>query len=421
MHLFLLVANNSGSSILHDLIATSQQVAVLPGEGQFCDNFVGPVAYTFGVAHFFTKKEEIFRNKKNYEWSVIKRQWDSLWAKDNVNAKIFLQKSPPDILRADMLKETFNNTKFIIMIRNPYAVVESVLRANPQTFLVDAAEHAIRCLEIQLENSEIFLNDLVLRYEDFTENLEESVKNIEDFLGVDDLDSSRVFNSKGYTSKILNMNDSQIKRLTDKQLRIINNVFLKKLTVLTECGYELIQPSSFNFKLISNINVEPLQIALSAITVDDWNEFTFRQDSYAVHAKTQTVPLIFSEDFESENVQYRPLFKYFSEPLAVIGNIFREKIGFGYITRAILVKLRANSVIPSHVDSGESLHICHRMHIPLITNPNCEFSVGNETINMKTGEVWEINNTNKVHSVNNLGTEDRVHLIVDWITINKKE
>ena len=66
MHLFLLVPNNSGSSILHDLIATSPDVAILPGEGQFCDNFVGPLAYQYGVAHFFTKKEDIFRNKKNY-------------------------------------------------------------------------------------------------------------------------------------------------------------------------------------------------------------------------------------------------------------------------------------------------------------------------------------------------------------------
>ena len=74
MHLFLLVPNNSGSSVLHDLIATSPDVAVLPGEGQFLSDFIGPQAFKFGVAHFFTKKEEIFRNKKNYEWGVIKNQ-----------------------------------------------------------------------------------------------------------------------------------------------------------------------------------------------------------------------------------------------------------------------------------------------------------------------------------------------------------
>lgn len=418
MHLFLLVPNNSGSSILHDLIATSSEVAILPEEGQFCPNFIGPQAFKFGVAHFFTKKEGIFRNKKNYEWGVIKNQWEKLWNKSNPTARIFLQKSPPDILRADMLQETFKDTKFLIMIRNPYAQVESILRANSDASVVDAANHAIRCLEIQLENSEKYLEDLVFRYEDLVDKTEETIKTIEEFLNTS-IDSNRVFNTKGYVSKIRNMNDDQIKKLTDKQLRIINSIFSKKISVLQDCGYSLIEPSSFNFKFVGNTDVTDFQTKLSVITNEIWNEFTYRQDTFEVHDKTLTVPLIFSEDFESENVQYQKYFKHFGDELLKLSSIFREKYGFGYITRAILVNLKANSTIPAHIDSGESLHICHRMHIPLITNEHCQFSVGKDTINMKTGEIWEINNTNKMHSVHNLGDADRIHLIVDWIVVNE--
>ena len=417
MHLFLLVPNNSGSSVLHDLIATSPDVAVLPGEGQFLSDFIGPQAFKFGVAHFFTKKEEIFRNKKNYEWGVIKNQWKKLWNKSNPNARIFLQKSPTDILRADMLHETFEDTKFIIMVRNPYAQVESVLRANPEATLVDAATHAIRCLEIQLENSEQYLEDLVFKYEDLADNTEETIKHIEEFLNISNLDSNKVFNTKGYVSKIRNMNDDQIKKLTDKQIVIINSVFSKKISVLEECGYSLIEPSSFNFKLVGEVDVTTFQNKLSVITDEIWNDFTYRQDTFEVHAKTLTVPLIFSEDFESENVQYQTYFKYFSDELLKLSKVFQETHGFGYITRAILVNLKANSSIPPHVDSGESLHKCHRMHIPLITNDHCDFSVGKDTINMKIGEIWEINNTNKVHSVNNASNFDRIHLIADWIVV----
>ena len=417
MHLFLLVPNNSGSSILHDLIATSPDVAILPGEGQFCDNFVGPLAYQYGVAHFFTKKEDIFRNKKNYEWEIIKRQWNFHWNNSNPNATVFLQKSPPDILRADMLAEEFEDTKFIIMIRNPYAMVESILRANPTASLVDAATHAIRCLEIQLENSEKYLNDLVFKYEDLTNNTTEIVKQIEEYLNITRIDNNRIFNTKGYSSKILNMNEFQIKKLSDKQLKIINSVFFKKMTVLSECGYELIESENFNFKFISNLNVEVLKSKLAGLTDNAWNEFTFRQETYDVHAKTLTIPLIFSKDFESENVTYHPCFERFTDEIKVLTAIFEEKLGFGYITRAILVNLKANSTIPEHIDSGSSLDACHRMHIPLITNPQCDFRVGDEIIHMKAGEIWEINNTNKFHSVKNLSDEDRIHLIVDWITI----
>jgi len=417
MHLFLLVPNNSGSSILHDLIATSPDVATLPAEGQFCDNFVGPLAYKYGIAHFFTKKEEIFRNKKNYEWGVIKRQWNFHWNYSNPNATIFLQKSPPDILRANMLKEEFEDTKFIIMIRNPYAMVESILRANPAASLVDAATHAIRCLEIQLENSEKYLNDLVFKYEDLTDNTIDVVKKIEEFLNISRIDNNRIFNTKGYSSKILNMNEFQIKKLSDKQLKVINSVFSKKMEVLSECGYELIDSENFNFKFISNVNVENLKNKLADLTDDAWNEFTFRQETYDVHAKTLTIPLIFSKDFESENVNYQKYFKHFADELKVLTAIFEEKLGFGYITRAILVNLKANSTIPEHIDSGQSLEACHRMHIPLITNTQCDFRVGLETIHMKAGEIWEIDNTNKIHSVKNFSNEDRIHLIVDWITI----
>ena len=31
------------------------------------------------------------------------------------------------------------------------------------------------------------------------------------------------------------------------------------------------------------------------------------------------------------------------------------------------------------------------------------------------GELWEINNDKKKHSVDNFGDNDRIHLIVDWV------
>jgi hypothetical protein len=42
------------------------------------------------------------------------------------------------------------------------------------------------------------------------------------------------------------------------------------------------------------------------------------------------------------------------------------------------------------------------------------FTVGGEGRNLKEGEIWEIKNTEKIHSVYNKGFYDRIHLIVDW-------
>lgn len=419
MHLFLLVPNNSGSSILHELIATSNSVATLPVEGQFCKQFIGPNPINLNVKHIFTEKEEIFANVKNYEWKVIKNEWEMYWQRSRPNAPIKLEKSPPNILRAEMLKGMFLDCKFIMMIRNPYAVVEGILRGNPAANLDQAARHAVRVLEIQLENSEKYLNDLVLRYEDLTENTLEYCNRIMNFLGIADIVYDKDFNVKGYVSTVRNMNKEQIKRLTKNQIVEINKIFKEKENVLKECGYEIIENIDFNFKQVGECDAQSWINKLQKIDNEIWNSYTYRQETFDVHQKTNTIPLIFSEDFNSENIVYRDLFNEFADDLMSLNKIFTNKFGFGYITRAILVKLQAGEEIPTHVDSGESLDKGHRTHIPLITNEHCYFTVGDETINMKIGEMWEINNTNKKHSVSNKGSEDRVHLIVDWVVVDE--
>jgi hypothetical protein len=84
--------------------------------------------------------------------------------------------------------------------------------------------------------------------------------------------------------------------------------------------------------------------------------------------------------------------------------------------RALLVKLTAGESIRPHVDIvGFSLVICRRIHIPIQTNKDCFFTVGDDKRNLKLGELWEINNDKQRHSVDNFGETDRIHLIVDWI------
>ena len=418
MHLFLLVPNNSGSSILHDLIATSAEVSILPAEGQFCENFVGPTAPKLGIAHYFTAKETVFQNPKNYEWSIIKNQWNRHWNSDNPNAKIKLQKSPPDILRADMLLKNFEDVKFILMIRNPYAMIESILRANPTASVENAAKHAVRCLEIQLENSEKYLDALVLRYEDLTDYIQETAEQLMKYLEISDINYNQEFSSKGYNSKIKNMNGYQIDRLTNEQIEIINKIFIPKNQVLQECGYEILQPKDFNFKFLGSIDINQFKDKIYNLDQNLWQAFTYRQETFDVHEKTNTVPLIFSEDFVSENVKYHEWFHLFSDELTQLTKILDKEYGFGYATRAILVKLDQGEEIPIHIDAGESLHVGHRVHLPLISNNDCYFTVAEETVVMREGELWEINNTNKPHSVKNLGNNDRVHLIIDWITVD---
>lgn len=78
------------------------------------------------------------------------------------------------------------------------------------------------------------------------------------------------------------------------------------------------------------------------------------------------------------------------------------------------VKLPAGKVIPAHIDSGFYLSNVHRLHIPIFTNNMCIFKLGNAKVHMEESCVYEINNKLD-HGVENLGADDRIHLIIDII------
>ena len=78
----------------------------------------------------------------------------------------------------------------------------------------------------------------------------------------------------------------------------------------------------------------------------------------------------------------------------------------------------AGKGIAEHIDEAGIYKYAHRVHIPIITNEGCVFTIDGEDGRMSAGEIVEINNT-VPHSVVN-GDTDRVHLIVDIMGIHKE-
>ena len=169
-----------------------------------------------------------------------------------------------------------------------------------------------------------------------------------------------------------------------------------------------------NFKYIGKTDVSI--IASKVKKINKWDDYIFRQKTYNVHKHTKTIPLIFDEDFKHKNPSYHFDYNKYENDIKKFKKIFIKKLSKGYIIRAILVNLLAEKKIPEHIDKGFSLNVCKRIHIPIITNNKVFFNVGGEKINLKKGEMWEINNSKKIHSVENNSKYDRVHLIIDWIT-----
>ncbi|HWA86219.1 MAG TPA: aspartyl/asparaginyl beta-hydroxylase domain-containing protein [Opitutus sp.] len=80
-----------------------------------------------------------------------------------------------------------------------------------------------------------------------------------------------------------------------------------------------------------------------------------------------------------------------------------------------LLRLKAGSIIKEHSDydlgfeDGEV-----RLHIPVRTNPDLIFLLDGRRVIMREGECW-YNNLSLRHSVENHGSTERVHLVIDCV------
>jgi hypothetical protein len=174
-------------------------------------------------------------------------------------------------------------------------------------------------------------------------------------------------------------------------------------------------------------DISGLKTIVLAFTDDDWNTDASRQAAFNAHIATQTIKLIADADFRHTDPTYHSTFRQLEPQLRPLMDHIRgfflqtlrqrrvaEQHGPGYFVRALLTRLPAGAEIRPHIDDGESLKRCHRIHVPIITNPDNLFVVGNLRFHMPEGEMWEINNR-RTHAVRNAGTEGRVHLIMDYV------
>jgi hypothetical protein len=174
-------------------------------------------------------------------------------------------------------------------------------------------------------------------------------------------------------------------------------------------------------------DITALRDQAAALTDADWSADASRQQTFDAHTRTQTIKLIFDADYRHSDPTVHADFAVFEPVIRPLMDHIRgwylqslrqrriaEKHGPGYFIRAILTRLAPNAEITPHADDGHSLKRCHRIHMPIVTNPDCLFTVGDRTWHMPAGELWEINNR-RVHAVRNSGATARIHLIMDYV------
>ena len=169
------------------------------------------------------------------------------------------------------------------------------------------------------------------------------------------------------------------------------------------------------FRYIGDIPLfERLLNDVLSLTLEDWSKYKQRKMTKSVATiNADTIPLIYDEMHQIESGIMHENYERFSQYIEKVIIMAVDHLGEIKVKQAMLTKLRANTIISRHRDKGPITAKTHRIHVPVITNEECIFTVGDESKNLKPGEIWVIDNVGRYHSVHNSGDKDRIHLIID--------
>lgn len=230
-YLFVLCPPYCGSTLLWKLLSTSGNVSALPKEGQF-----------------LVEVEDIMRDRpwdktNAMPWPDIKAVWERYWDHDK---PILLEKSPPNIIRAAAIAQHFKPAQFVIMVRNPYAHAEGLMRRNEWP-LRRAANFSLMCLRTQLENKRQLAHTLVFTYEQLVQDPTQACADLAAFQpALADMNpeaSFEVHSVDGTVDRqITDLNAKKIAALSAEDLVALNEFFVPAEDILNAWGYGLIQP-----------------------------------------------------------------------------------------------------------------------------------------------------------------------------------
>lgn len=245
--IFILGCYNSGTTLLNKILADHPSIAGLPDEGvMLTDKLVKPE--DFGWRRMWAQCEQEIQDKKcrDREASTIKKQWSHFYG----NKEFLVEKSISNVCRIPFFRKNFQPAYFIHIVRNGYAVSEGIRRKavimenNPlygrKNYPIDlCAKQWTRHLEVIEAQKPDISHFTEISYEDFTENPQNTMKKLTNFLGIPEYSSDYFHNSFSVhekDSKIKNMNERSLKSLNSKEFQEVNEV---AGDYLVKYGYEL--------------------------------------------------------------------------------------------------------------------------------------------------------------------------------------
>ncbi len=242
---FVLAPPYSGSTVLTRLLETSANVSNLPTEGQF-------VPAVRDVMRF-----EPWTADQSLPWDAIREVWEGHWDEAK---PLWLEKSPPNIIRSEEISEHFDPAYFIAMVREPYAHIEGLARRSnvPPMDLsksasrTDCIAHAVACWIMFASHQRDTIRNRKhvtwFTYETLTTEPLLVASQLKTFLPeLGSLDTEATFGVhavSGTTARSLtDLNEPKRRLLTTSDFELISALLAPEMELLAFFGYDLRAPA----------------------------------------------------------------------------------------------------------------------------------------------------------------------------------
>lgn len=226
---FLGGCTNSGTGLFRMLVAKHPDVAVLSKEGPNAttllpnDERCNLPRRLFGLYPATYRLTEA--DLPRFDFNAILRDWAEYW---DTSKRVLFEKCPANATRMRLLQAAFPKARFIGLVRNPYAVSEGIRRRRGHD-LHDCARHWTEANRIMLEDAAHLNHFLLIRYEDLTSSLPETMSKVWSFFGITPiaLDEDEILDRHNITDvpqPVRNMNQLSLDALNGSERDAVRQV-----------------------------------------------------------------------------------------------------------------------------------------------------------------------------------------------------
>ena len=190
---FVFVAglHKSGTSTLFRCLRENPSISgfkntgVPQDEGQFLQTIFPPAKEFGGPGRFgFSSKMHLTENSSlitDENKEKLFSEWAGYW---DTSKPVLIEKSPPNLLKTRFLQAIFPRSYFVVITRHPIITAYATQKWS-KTPIRSLLNHWIFCHNIFFEDKRFLKNCLVLKYENFVEDAERHLKQIYEFIGIE--------------------------------------------------------------------------------------------------------------------------------------------------------------------------------------------------------------------------------------------